>query len=109
MAAAPATFFSKLNSNLPWLVRYPFSRAQAFLEQTAFEKKHIIITVANHFEPAWTEGGVLDHKTQLKRLDAYHKLARSTGEAVRDADGNTKAANVPPLFPASDRINALAQ
>jgi hypothetical protein len=87
MAATSPTFFSKLNSNLPWLVRYPFSRAQAFLEQTAFEKKHIIITVANHFEPAWTEGGVLDHKMQLKRLEAYHKLARSTGDAVRDADG----------------------
>ncbi|CAN5494906.1 hypothetical protein BH10ACI3_BH10ACI3_18620 [soil metagenome] len=56
-------------------------------EQTAFEKKHIIFTIANHFEPAWTEGGVLDHKTQVERLKAYHKTARATGEAVRDADG----------------------
>ena len=57
------------------------------MEQTAFEKKHIIITVANHFEPAWSENGVLDHKTQMKRLKDYHKLARATGDAVRDADG----------------------
>jgi hypothetical protein len=81
------SFATKLKWNLPWLVRYPWSRAISFLEQTAFEKKHVIITVANHFEPAWAENSVLDHKTQLKRLDAYHKLAGSTGSAVRDVDG----------------------
>lgn len=57
------------------------------LERTAFEKKHIIITVANHFEPGWSENGVLDHRTQMERLDDYHRLARSIGETVRDADG----------------------
>ncbi len=87
MSPDQPTFLTKLSWNLPWLVRYPVSRAKSFLEQTAFEKKHIIITVANHFEPAWSEGGFLDHKTQIKRLKEYHKLARSTGEAVTDADG----------------------
>lgn len=81
------SLITKLGWNLPWLVRYPWSRARSFLEQTAFEKKHIIITVANHFEPGWSEKGVLDHKTQIKRLKAYHKMARETGEAVRDSDG----------------------
>jgi len=81
------TFLTKLNWNLPWLVRYPFVRTRSFLEQTAFEKKHVIITVANHFEPAWEENGVLDHKTQMKRLRAYRKMAREIGNAVRDADG----------------------
>jgi hypothetical protein len=81
------TFLTKLNWNLPWLVRYPFVRTRSFLEQTAFEKKHIVIAVANHFEPAWSESGALDHKTQIKRLRAYHKMGRSIGDAVRDVDG----------------------
>lgn len=81
------TFLTKLRWNLPWLARYPLSRIGSLLEQTAFEKKHIIFTIANHFEPGWSEGGVLDHKSQMTRLKAYHKLARATGEAVRDADG----------------------
>ena len=80
------TFLTKLGWNLPWLVRYPFARAKSFLEQTAFEKKHIIITVANHFEPGWSEDGVLDHKTQMKRIRAYRKMAGEIGK-VRDADG----------------------
>lgn len=81
------SFLTKLSWNLPWLVRYPFSRAASFLEQTAFEKKHIIITVANHFEPGWSPNGVLDHKTQITRLKAYHKMARETGDVIRDVDG----------------------
>ncbi len=82
-----SSLISKLGWNLPWLARYPLSRAKSFLEQTAFEKKHFIITVADHFEPGWSESGVLDHKSQIERLKAYHKMARATGEAVRDADG----------------------
>ncbi|MBK8303872.1 MAG: hypothetical protein IPK98_10910 [Chloracidobacterium sp.] len=65
MTPTEPTFLTKLNWNLPWLVRYPVSRLGSMLEQTAFEKKHIIITVANHFEPAWSEGGMLDHKAQI--------------------------------------------
>lgn len=84
---AEPTFLTKLKWNLPWLVRYPWNRAKSFLEQTAFENKHIIFTVANHFEPAWSENGVLEYEEQIKRLKAYYKLARETGEAVRDADG----------------------
>lgn len=87
MTTTEASFATKLKWNLPWLARYPLSRAASFLQQTAFEKKHIIITVANHFEPGWSANGVLDHKTQMMRLKAYHKMARETGEAVRDADG----------------------
>lgn len=87
MVRGEPTFFTKLKWNLPWLARYPATRARSFFEQTAFEKKHIIITVANHFEPGWSEGGVLGRADQLKRLVAYHKLARETGEAVRDHEG----------------------
>lgn len=78
---------TKLKWNLPWLSRYPISRAKSYLEQTAFEKKHIIITVANHFEPSWSENGHLGHKDQMKALDSYRKMARATGESVRDVDG----------------------
>jgi hypothetical protein len=81
------TFATKLRWSLPWLMRYPWSRMRSFLEQTAFEKKHIIITIANHFEPGWREGGILDHTTQMTRLTAYHKMAREIGERVRDSDG----------------------
>ena len=87
MSSADPTFLNKLGWNLPWLVRYPWSRFKSTMERTAFEKKHIIITIANHFEPAWGENGDLDHNTQIERLKAYHKMARDIGDAVRDADG----------------------
>jgi hypothetical protein len=81
------SLLTKLKWNLPWLVRYPFARTGSFLGRYAFGKKHVIFTIANHFEPAWATSGVLDLKTQRKRLAEYRKLARATGEAVRDADG----------------------
>lgn len=87
MTIDQTNFLTKLKWNLPWLVRYPFARAKTFLERNAFEKKHIIFTVANHFEPSWSENGLLDLDSQRRRLDAYYKLARSTGEAVCDAGG----------------------
>ena len=77
----------KIVINLPWLARYPFERAKNFLERTAFEKKHVILTIADHFEPVWSESGILDTDTARRRLDEYYKLAQITGEAVRDADG----------------------
>lgn len=72
---------------MPWLARYPFVRSKSLLQSNSTEKKHIIFTVANHFEPSWSPSGFLDLDTQRRRLDAYHKIARKTGEAVRDADG----------------------
>ncbi len=69
------------------MIRYPFIRSASMLEQTAFEKKHVIFTIANHFEPSWSENGLLGPKEQMRRLKEYVKLARSTGDAVRDADG----------------------
>lgn len=87
MEQTEASFLTKIAANLPWLVRYPWSRAAAMLEQTAFEHKHIIFTIANHFEPGWSDARILDHKTQMTRLKEYHKMARETGEAVRDASG----------------------
>lgn len=80
-------YLNKLKWNLPWLARYPWARAEAILSRNLFEKKHVIFTVANHFEPAWKRDGAWDLDNQLRRLDEYHKMARATGAAVRDADG----------------------
>jgi hypothetical protein len=87
MSARENSFMTKLKWNLPWLVRYPFERAANRLQQNAFEKKHIIFTIANHFEPSWSANGLLDLNTQLRRLDEWREMARAAGEAVRDSEG----------------------
>jgi hypothetical protein len=81
------TFFAKFKSNLPWLIRYPFLRAGNFFGSKSDKKQHIIFTVANHFEPSWGENGNLNIDDQHRRIDEYIKLARKTGEAVRDVNG----------------------
>lgn len=86
MSANQNNYLKKLKMSLPWLARYPLVRGKSFLEKTGGQK-HIIFTVANHFEPSWSENGLLDLDAQRRRLDEYYKLARKTGEAVRDADG----------------------
>ncbi len=79
---------TKFKWNLPWLVRYPFSRTKSFLQQNAFEKKHIIFTIANHFEPSWSaNGGLLPLEKREKRLSDYYKLAKNIGESLQDSDG----------------------
>lgn len=84
---AESNFASKLKTSLPWLVRYPFERAANLLSSKLFERKHVIITVANHFEPSWSERGLLDLGTQRRRMEEWMKAARATGEALRDSDG----------------------
>jgi hypothetical protein len=81
------SYLTKFKWNLPWLVRYPFERLANRLQQNAFEKKHIIFTIADHFEPSWSANGLLDLDSQLRRLDEYYEMARQTGEALIDADG----------------------
>ena len=87
MSGNQSNFLNKLKSNLPWLARYPFVRANALLKKKSDKPKHIIFTVADHFEPSWSRNGWLDLDAQRRRLDDYHKLARKTGEATIDADG----------------------
>lgn len=87
MGGNQTSYLTKLKHALPWLARYPFARGKSFLERDSSQKKHLIFTVANHFEPSWKAGGEHDLDTQRRRLDEYHKMARKTGEAVRDADG----------------------
>lgn len=87
MESNDTSFATILRWNLPWLVRYPFVRLGSLMERTAFEKRHVIFTIADHFEPSWSESGMLGHADQLRRLRDFHKLARATGDAVRDVDG----------------------
>ena len=85
--SANITLLEKIKTSLPWLTRYPFARAADLFGREPLDHKHIVFTVANHFEPAWKESGMHDLKTQIKRLEDYHKLARATGEAIKDSDG----------------------
>jgi hypothetical protein len=87
MNSNETSYLTKLKWNLPWLVRYPFERLASRLQQNAFEKKHIIFTVADHFEPSWSANGLLDLDSQLRRLDEWHITARQTSESLIDADG----------------------
>jgi hypothetical protein len=77
----------KLFWNLPWLVKYPFSRLGNFLGRNAFEKKHVVILVANHFEPSWREVGHHDIDTQIRLLEDYSKLAGKTCNSIVGSDG----------------------
>ncbi|MEZ5346273.1 MAG: hypothetical protein R2681_12050 [Pyrinomonadaceae bacterium] len=87
MNSQETTLLTKLRWNLPWLVRYPFERTKNFLGRNAFGKQEIIFTIADHFEPSWSPNGLLGIDDQKRELEKYHKLARKTGEAVKDADG----------------------
>lgn len=80
-------FKTKLLWNLPWLMRYPFERAASMLMRNVFEKKHVVFTVANHFEPSWSAIGHVDIDTQLRRMDEWHRVARETGNSLVDCDG----------------------
>lgn len=76
------TFSDKLKWSLPWLTRYPFWRAGEFVRRAKESSgpSHLIFLVANHFEPGLGP-------TALTRLEQWCKLARSTGDAIRDHDG----------------------
>ncbi len=87
MSADESNYLTKLKWNLPWLTRYPLARGKSLLEKGAGGQKHLIFTIADHFEPSWSANGLLDIDSQRRRLDEYHQLARKTGDALRDANG----------------------
>src|SRR5262249_52354871 len=89
--------FRKLKWNAPWLLRYPAWRMRQTLRNatSGVERTHMIMVVANHFEPAYNEepnvdGGLgvpLSEAEQVIRLDHWCKQARAIGSAIRDHDG----------------------
>jgi hypothetical protein len=90
------TKLKKLKGSLPWLARYPFWRiADLFGTSADGRPGHVILTIANHFEPGYNEepnehggfGIALDWSTQIARLDHWCEQARKIGAAVRDHDG----------------------
>jgi hypothetical protein len=90
MSGHDSGLLTKLSWSLPWLTRYPFWRAGAAARRAreGDGPLHLIVVVANHFEPSWSErGGLLPLDEQRRRLDRWCEVARSTGGAVRDADG----------------------
>jgi hypothetical protein len=77
-----ATFLQKLRWSIPWLVRYPFWRAKKLgrpLSGTSGET-HVIFLVANHWEPG-------TGPQAIPRVEHWMKMARETGNALRDRDG----------------------
>jgi len=77
-----ATLLQKLRWSIPWLVRYPFWRAKELgrrLSETSGET-HVIFLVANHWEPG-------TGPQAIPRVEQWMKLARETGNALRDGDG----------------------
>jgi hypothetical protein len=72
----------KLRWSLPWLVRYPGWRAKEFARRLLIpdEFTHIIVVVANHYEPGLGDQAV-------RRIEDWWKQARTLGNEVRDHDG----------------------
>jgi len=88
---------TKLAWTLPWLLRYPAWRAKTLLHDLVENGRehHVIVTVANHFEPGYNEqpndrggfGVSLDVDEQLRRFDNWARDAYVIGNAVHDCDG----------------------
>lgn len=72
---------------LPWLAKYPASRSRALVEYDPDTPKHLIICIANHFEPSWKGSEMHDLDTQKRRLEDWCKLAETIGTSVLDSDG----------------------
>jgi hypothetical protein len=91
MKAKLPTRLDKLMWSLPWLARYPLSRVGDRIRRAREQSdgtQHLIFTIANHFEPSWTEtGALLGLDTQITRLEKWCEQARSIGRAVLDSDG----------------------
>ena len=99
----------KLRWSLPWLLRYPFWRSYERLRRP-FElpqKTHLIILVANHFEPAWTDGPTpLSWSEQMRRVDDWGEKVRALS-VVRDYDG--KPFTHTNFYPAEQYYEPLVQ
>jgi hypothetical protein len=90
MEAGNPDVLAKLRWSLPWLLRYPFWRLGEWVRRAVEPDGpiNLIVIVANHFEPAWSErGGYLPLDEQRRRLDQWCEMARATGQAVRGVDG----------------------
>ena len=90
MGTVEPDFLTKLKWSLPWLSRYPLWRAGTTLRSFAEDgaTRHLIVVVANHFEPSWkADNSFCDPETQKRRVASWIRDARATGRALQDHDG----------------------
>ncbi len=82
------TKWTKLKWSLPWLSRYPLWRMREWSSRPREERtQHIVFIIANHFEPAWEENGVVDLKKQIQRVRDWQSKAKAISESLKDSDG----------------------
>ena len=81
LSFADTKLLNKIRWSWPWLWRYPLWRLRKLAHRLteSSEPGHLILLVANHFEPGLGPEG-------LTRVKAWSRLARTTGDAVRDHD-----------------------
>src|ERR1700752_1937119 len=91
------SLLSRLFWNLPWLIRYPGWRVKELIRRATEEvdSPHLIILVANHFEPGYKEepnqggelGAPMSEETQMVRLENWCEMASAIGHEIKDHDG----------------------
>ena len=84
MASQEADILRKLKWSLPWLARYPFWRARTLLSSggSHLGPTHIVVVIANHFEPGLGEQAV-------RSVERWCRLAYKTGPSLLDHDGTS--------------------
>lgn len=93
MKTKEPAFSTKLKWSLPWLTSYPFWRAEELWQRavnsvSSTQPTHLVVVVANHFEPGWDESRLpVPWDAQMRKMDRWIKEARLTGRLVRDCDG----------------------
>lgn len=83
--------FEKLKTSLPTMLRYPMWRAGEVLRRLhSSNDRHLILVIANHFEPAWKrDGETWDLANQERRLKEWRRKAAAIGRAIQDSDGTS--------------------
>jgi hypothetical protein len=83
-----AGYLTKFKWSLPWLSSYPGWRTrQAFRPKPEAGGTHLMVMVANHFEPSWHKDKLpLSWTEQRKRVDKWALQANRIGRVIRDHD-----------------------
>src|SRR5262247_3719054 len=94
MGIVEPDFLTKLKWSLPWLSHYPLwltrTTLRSFAENDA--TRHLIVVVANHFEPSWrADNSFCDLDTQKRRVESWVKQARAAGRDLQDHDRTRRA------------------
>ena len=88
MASDHTSFITKLGWNLPWLAALSVGRVRGrLLNRRLLRKSTLSSPLPIILSRVGARMACLITRRRLQRLKAYHKMARETGEAVRDADG----------------------